>query len=88
MNYTIEDAHRHIIPEHLQQTFQNYVKYGTPPGSFTRAVLSNDFINAAIKADDTNRQILPEIARYVYNTLPEDSWGSHEKVVKHLLKFR
>lgn len=75
------------IPHNLEETFQNYVKYGIQPGRFTHAVLANDFIHAAMNADDLNRCILPEIARYVFNNLPDDCWGSYEMVKQHLEKF-
>lgn len=54
-------------------------------GDFLTAVLSNDLFGAAGRADSQNQRVLPEICKFIYNNLPNNSWGSPE-IVKEWLK--
>lgn len=58
-----------------------------PFGSFLTAVLANDLVEAAHRADSTNIRLLPNYASFLYNEMPHrtgdsstDSWGSYEAV--------
>lgn len=70
--------------EHIKESLKRYVENKTPTGGFLEAVLSNDLVGAIGRADSENINRLPEIVRYIYNTLPSNCWGSREKVVQWL----
>ena len=57
-----------------------YVKHGIQPGGFLTAVLSNDFMGAAGRADSHNKTRLNEWAMVVYNDIPSGCHGSRERV--------
>lgn len=63
---------------YMEEGLRLWVEKGIRPGSFMTAMLANDFMNAAIRADDFNASKLQEWARFIYNELPEDCWGSRE----------
>ena len=50
--------------------------YGVVPGMFLRSVLSNNLYDAIATANESELANLPEIVRYIYNTLPCSSYGS------------
>ena len=64
------------LPFSLQAGARRYIEDGTAPGKFLRAVLSNDFAAASVRADHLNLPLLPSIARWLYNGVPEGAWGS------------
>ncbi len=72
----------------MVESLTKYAQEGRPTGGFLRAVLANDLIEAATKADDENALLLLEYARFLYNHMPSDCWGSYEIVAAHLEKFR
>ena len=53
---------------------------GLEPGRCTRAILENDLFGAAARADPTTRFLLWDIAWYIAENLPEESYGSRAKV--------
>ena len=55
-----------------------YVVLGVLPGSFLRAVLSNDLIEAGRMADDENRRCLIDYVMFLINYVPSDCYGSPE----------
>jgi hypothetical protein len=61
-------------------SLNRYVKDRIMPGSFLRAVLCNQLYAAVTLADQENLASLKEIVHYVYNELPEESWGSADRV--------
>lgn len=71
---------QHIINQHAMESFDRYWQHGLPPGSFCTAVLANDLIGAAHKADHWNKNILADIAKWVSVNAPRGSWGSYEAV--------
>lgn len=70
--------------EYIKESLKRYVENKIPTGGFLEAVLSNDLVGAIGRADSENISRLPEIVRYIYNTLPSNCWGSREKVVQWL----
>lgn len=72
------------IPNRTIRAITHYVEEGLEPGSFVRAVLSNDLKEACGRADDHNRQALFEIVCYCYNEIPSNCWGSEEIVTTWL----
>jgi hypothetical protein len=68
------------VPDHTQEAFETYLIEGYPPGGFLLAVLLNNFVLAAGRADYINKQHLGSIAHWVSHSAPPASWGSEQKV--------
>jgi hypothetical protein len=68
------------IPEHCREGLSMYLLYGVPPGSFLRAVLSNDLSEACARADEENQRALYDYVYVLYNVAPANAWGSPTKV--------
>jgi len=68
------------IPLHMHEGIQEYVDHGWRPGGFFYAVLCNDLVEAANKADDINKHCLFDYASLLYNDIPSAAWGSPKKV--------
>lgn len=66
--------------EEIKAALVRYVNHKIPTGGFLLAVLKNDLKEACGRADMTNRYRLFEIVSYCYNEIPNDCWGSPEKV--------
>ena len=73
-----------MIPQHIKDELDRYVRYGTliggSNGGFLLAVLSNDLAESLRRANDENRAALYDIVLYVRNELPAACWGSLEAV--------
>lgn len=68
------------VPTHTQKSFEDYIIHGYPPGSFIYAVLRNDFVMAASKADHVNAECLQDIARWLINVPPLACWRTKENI--------
>ena len=68
------------VPEHTQKSLEDYIIHGIPPGGFLYAVLRNDFVMAASKADHVNARSLPYIARWLMNEAPSQCWGTKDNI--------
>ena len=66
-----------LIPSHTHDGLRLYVIAGIKPGSFCRAVLSGDTIDAAARADMRNRVPLEDGRwdRFLETAMPIGSWG-------------
>lgn len=69
-----------LLPAHCQGGMRRYIEEGIAPGDFMLAVLSNDLVGAASRADNTNINRLKDYALFLYNEVPSTCWGSREKV--------
>ena len=69
-----------MIPVHMHGAMERYIQNGILPGSFLEAVLSNNLRDAVARADDINRDALPDYVRFLYNHAPSFCWGSPEAV--------
>jgi hypothetical protein len=67
------------ISARLIAVLEDYVETGRPVGDFLQAVLTNDFMEACGRADESNQINLPAFAGYLYNEMPSGSWGSRKK---------
>lgn len=76
------------IPEHMRDGMRLYIENGIEPGSFLRAVLENDLMEACSRADDINRHRLFDFAWFLYNGAPCECYGSPENVRAWLASFR
>lgn len=64
---------------HIIDSINRYVSHGTPTGSCTEAILSNDLFDAFGRADEHTREGMFEIVQYIYSLTPAGCWGSREK---------
>lgn len=73
----------HLIPEHMRNDLDLYLRRGIPPGSFMLAVLRNDLVDAYARADHINQHRIRDYADFLYNyapSIPVRAWGSPEAV--------
>lgn len=70
----------YVIRQDMMEALERYLRKGIPTGSFLRALLANDFMEACGRADDLNLANLPAYAAYMYNELPGNCHGSYEIV--------
>lgn len=67
-----------IIPHYMQKGITEYVLHGRKPGDFLCALLKNDLMGAAGRADGGNIHLLGEYAKLLYNHVPYGCYGSEE----------
>lgn len=53
------------VPFHLHEGLVRWVENGIPPGSFLRAVISNDLLGAIFRADETSLSALYDICAFL-----------------------
>lgn len=75
-----EDAQIWGVPPETLSSLKRYIEQGVEIGGFLRAVLENDLFGAVNRADFANGIALLNIVRFIFNTLPYQCHGSHEKV--------
>ena len=66
------------IPILKRDALLKYLLYGYNPGSFLKAVLSNDLREAYAWADCESQALIGNYVRFLYNEAPIASWGSEE----------
>ena len=66
------------ISDLVIEALDNYWNHGYEPGSFLRAVICNDLVEAVSRADPWNQKNLFKIVIYMINNAPINSWGSFE----------
>lgn len=85
---TKEDAKmaclKYGIPEHMHDAVEAYVVGHHECGGFFMALMENDFMLCAAKADRRNLAALGDWAKLIYNEFPIACWGSPAKVEKWL----
>lgn len=62
--------------DYMAGAVQRYIEQGIEPGSFMRALLSNDLRGAIARADGMNIARIPHWVVWMENNLPGASWGS------------
>ena len=67
------------LPPHMVDGMVRYIVQGVPPGSFMSAVLSGDLFGALRRADDVNRNSLPEYGTFLSNYAPCGCFGSEDR---------
>ena len=72
------------IPPRMWEGMCRYLDDHIRPGSFLQAIFANDLVNAMARADDENRDLLRNYAKFLHNELPGRGencpWGSPEAV--------
>jgi len=70
----------HVDRDYFEPIY-NYLVLGFEPGSFWTAALANDFMAAMQSCHPSNQaQSLKRAAGWIQNSLPEQSYGSWQKV--------
>lgn len=72
----VSSCQKYEIPDYMVGALQRYVTHGISPGSFLRAVLENNFMDALGAADLDNATCLLGWANLVYSDLPYECKGS------------
>ena len=75
---------RFQIPEHTRETLVNYLTKGWEPGGFVTAMLAMDMERAVYAADFTNGPNMQQIARWIIEYCPTESWGNYDMVTQWL----
>lgn len=68
------------LPKHIQYGLFRYIEHGNVPGDFLQQVICNRLVHALGQADSTNRECIFDIATFVYNEMPSESWGSQKEM--------
>ena len=68
------------LPPSLVEGTKLYIEHGILPGSFLRAVISNDLKETFAQADHINRHRVFDIVKWWYQEAPMPCWGSPEKM--------
>lgn len=64
------------IPEYMHEGLVLWILEGIKPGSFLRAVLSNDLRGAVVTADGENRKAFVHYIEFLVNAAPEGCYGN------------
>lgn len=72
----LDPCHPSRVPDGIRESLARYVDHGTPLGGFLQAVIANDLVGAASRADRANAGALAAIATVVNSALPITCWGS------------
>ena len=72
------------LPRDVEISLIRYARDKIPTGSFLRAVLENNLMEAVGRADKHNIKALHAICSYVYNHMPNVCHGSPKIVDKWL----
>lgn len=85
-----DSMRRAEVPEHCQQGVEDYLLEGHRQGDFLMAVMCNDLMEAAVRADMHNRHALHAYAIVLHNdfpSIPMKAYGSDE-IVEAWIKSR
>lgn len=72
-----ENIRYDLCPRHAG-SYQRYIEYGIPPGSFMSSLLSNDLKETFARADSVNQHIVLDHINWLWNYAPTMCWGSRE----------
>ncbi|HXO84676.1 MAG TPA: hypothetical protein VN803_04040 [Gemmatimonadales bacterium] len=68
------------VPDYLHEGLIEYLASRRPVGHFLTAVLSNDLMEASVRADPLTRYFLVDVVLFLVNYAPATAWGSADKV--------
>lgn len=75
------------IYDTVQSSIENYYYHGLDPGGFVYHMLSNNLVEAIVRADSWNRLQMYQNAIWLVNKMPAQAWGSEEKVKEWMASF-
>lgn len=70
------------LPRTLREGVKLYIEQGILPGSFLRAVISNNLKESFAQADHINQHRMFQIVKWFYAECPIPAWGSEKKMLK------
>lgn len=76
--------HITMLPPHMRKSMIEWIESPLHPrviGSFLRAVLENNLVEAFSCADEENSHAMREWVLYLYNYAPSECWGSPQKAL-------
>ncbi len=76
----LEEAEKVGLPEHMHEAIIGFICHGRTVGGFLTAVLSNDLIESAKRADRENLESLHIWAGFIYNHVPSVAWRTPVRV--------
>jgi hypothetical protein len=79
-HYLVDQRDPVLIRADIRRSLLRYAQDGVPVGDFLRAVLANDLVDAAARADPGNAAALSAIAAFIVQQLPAPCWGSRRVV--------
>lgn len=82
------DNKSQVIPDLTRELLERYVSHGILPGGFLNAVLCNELFEAYARADTFNIANMFAIVKYVFNEMPQGSWGSADNIRDWVAKFK
>jgi hypothetical protein len=68
------------IPNHTQETIENYLIRGWAPGGFVESMIAKDYERALYTADTANRQMFWAIAMWIIEWMPAQAQGSYQAI--------
>lgn len=68
------------LPSYMYGAIERYVFNGIEPGSFLKAVLENNLMDAVSLADDNNINVIANWVKFLYWETPADCWQSEKHV--------
>lgn len=71
-----------LVPGYMREGMERYLSWGIPMGDFGTALVEGDFFEMCRRADDKNLSNLSNYARFFYNYVNPDAFGSPEKVAE------
>lgn len=69
-----------MLPKHMQESTRAYIEHGIKPSGFLYAVLTNNLVEAAMRADHVNQMYLFQWADWLYNECPTVAWKTEENI--------
>jgi len=67
-----------LAPNHAD-SWERYIERRYPLGGFLTAVVCNDLFGACARADSSNKFLLDEYCKWLWNYAPSGCYGSPEK---------
>jgi len=80
IDFETREYARDMVPDHAQESIENYLMFGYHPGGFMTAMLAGDLFTAAGSGDQANGPSMQGIANWIQHSAPHGSWGSEEAV--------
>ncbi len=71
-------------PNHFGYFWQQYIERGVPQGSFAKALLCNDAIEAVLRADQANKALIVEHFEWLWSNFPMEAWGNEGNYLRML----
>ena len=68
------------VPKHTQGALTRYFYNHYSPGGFVTSALALDIESANARADRWNKEHVPSIFQWIEDNLPEECYGSYDKV--------